>query len=64
MIEAEVDIETADGTKKWYRNGKLHREDGPAIERADGSKEWLRNGLSLNPPEIAAIQARIANRRQ
>ena len=33
-----------DGTKFWYRDGKLHREDGPAIERADGSKEWFRNG--------------------
>jgi hypothetical protein len=29
-----------DGTKEWYRDGKLHRDDGPAIEYADGSKEW------------------------
>lgn len=21
-----------DGTKMWYKNGYLHREDGPAIE--------------------------------
>ena len=32
------------GTKKWYKNGKLHREDGPAIERADGYKKWYKNG--------------------
>ncbi len=30
--------------KEWYLNGKLHREDGPAIERANGSKEWHLNG--------------------
>ena len=34
----------ADGTKYWYRNDQLHREDGPAIEYADGTKYWYRNG--------------------
>jgi hypothetical protein len=34
----------ADGTKRWYLNGELHREDGPAIERADGYKAWWLNG--------------------
>jgi hypothetical protein len=29
----------------WYLNGKLHREDGPAIEHADGRKCWYLNGL-------------------
>ena len=33
-----------EGTKRWYVDGKLHREDGPAIEWADGSKQWYRNG--------------------
>ena len=32
------------GTKWWYRDGKLHREDGPAVECADGYKSWYRNG--------------------
>ena len=27
-------IEGADGDKEWYQDGKLHREDGPAIEYA------------------------------
>ena len=31
------------GTKSWYQNGKLHREDGPAIERANGTKSWFLN---------------------
>ena len=34
----------SDGTKAWYLNGKLHREDGPAIEWPDGSKQWYLNG--------------------
>ena len=29
---------------EWYRNGKRHREDGPAIECANGTKEWYLNG--------------------
>jgi len=30
--------------KEWYLNGRLHREDGPAIEFPNGSKEWYLNG--------------------
>jgi len=30
---------------KWFKNGELHRVDGPAIERWDGAKEWYSNGL-------------------
>jgi len=32
------------GTKRWYLNGKLHREDGPAVESANGDKSWYLNG--------------------
>jgi hypothetical protein len=32
------------GGKKWFLNGKLHREDGPALEKANGDKEWFLNG--------------------
>ena len=32
------------GTKRWYLNGCLHREDGPAVEMADGTKCWYLNG--------------------
>ena len=31
-------------TKTWYKEGKLHREDGPAIEWADGLKYWFIEG--------------------
>jgi len=33
----------SDGTKNWFRDGKLHREDGPAIECTDGEKRWYRD---------------------
>jgi antitoxin component YwqK of YwqJK toxin-antitoxin module len=35
-----------DGTKKWYKNGKLHRDDGPAVTSPNGSEWWYRNGQS------------------
>jgi len=37
-------LEWADGTKAWYRNGQLHRDDGPAFYAVDGYKAWWRNG--------------------
>ena len=43
VIKYEVHV-YSDKIKKWYLNGQLHREDGPAIEYADGSKEWYLNG--------------------
>ncbi len=33
-----------DGDVCYIKNGKWHREDGPAIEKADGDEEWLVNG--------------------
>ena len=32
------------GSKYWYLDDKLHREDGPAIECVDGTKYWFLNG--------------------
>ena len=43
MIEYTVGV-YYDGTKAWYLNGELHREDGPAIEGASGYKAWYLNG--------------------
>ena len=43
MIKYEVEV-YANGGKWWYLNGKLHREDGPAIEYAYGGEMWCLNG--------------------
>jgi hypothetical protein len=32
------------GTKRWYLDGKFHREDGPAIVYEDGQKQWYLRG--------------------
>ena len=32
------------GTVRWYKDGNLHRDEGPAIEWTNGTKEWLVNG--------------------
>ena len=37
-------ITDENGTKYWYLNGKLHREDRPAVEYANGAKYWYING--------------------
>ena len=42
MITYKVQV-TEDSTT-WYINGKMHREDGPAIEYSDGYKAWFVNG--------------------
>ena len=31
------------GTKRYYVNKVLHREDGPAVEFSDGEKNWYLN---------------------
>lgn len=33
------------GTKMWFKNGSLHRIDGPAAIHADGSTEWWQLGV-------------------
>jgi hypothetical protein len=37
-------IEWWNGTKYWYKEGKLHHENNPAIEYIDGRKEWWFEG--------------------
>lgn len=32
------------GARKWYRHGKLHRDDGPAIMWGDGDWDYYQNG--------------------
>lgn len=41
--------------KSWYKNVKLHKEDGPAVEHADGAKFWYKNGM-LHREDGSAIE--------
>jgi len=36
-------IDEYSGTKMWYKDGELHREDGPAIIWKNGDEEWYLN---------------------
>ena len=42
------------GSKSWFLNGLLHRENGPAVEYDNGDKEWYLNGKlhRVNGPAI------------
>lgn len=37
--------EYPNGDKHWFKDGKLHREDGPAIEWVEGPKFWWIEGI-------------------
>lgn len=39
--------ELPSGTKEWYKDGKRHREDGPAVEWESGYKEWYLQGIEI-----------------
>jgi hypothetical protein len=39
--------EYPNGDKWWFLNGKLHRENGPAVEWINAYKEWCINGELL-----------------
>lgn len=51
MIEYTVKV-YPNGSKFWWLNEELHREDGPAIEWSDGRKEWHLNGVELSEQEF------------
>lgn len=34
----------AEGVRRWYQDGQLHQEDGPAVEYPDGTFYWYRYG--------------------
>lgn len=40
------------GTECWYLNGKLHREDGPAVDYISGYKYWYLNGKEVTEEEV------------
>ena len=42
MIEYTVRV--CEDRTEWYVEGKLHREDGPAVECSNGHKEWYVEG--------------------
>ena len=37
-------IISSTGTQSWYKDGKLHRENGPAVILTNGSQFWYKDG--------------------
>ena len=33
-----------DGSQRWFKGGKRHREDGPAVIWPDGTQHWYKGG--------------------
>ena len=40
------------GTLVWYKNGLVHREDGPAIMYYNGKRGWYWEGYLSSPMEV------------
>jgi hypothetical protein len=47
-------IEQAVRYEVWYKDGNLHRVDGPAVEDADGTKRWFK-GDKLHRVEVRRL---------
>ena len=58
MIEYKVAV-WPDGDKSWWLNGKLHREDGPAIEYANGDKSWYLNNKKVTQEEHKRMTSKV-----
>ncbi len=41
-----------DGCQEWYKDGKVHREDGPAVIETDGYQYWYLNGREYTKEEF------------
>ncbi len=52
-------IESTEGFKIWYINGKLHRTDGPTVEYPNGYKAWYINGKQLTKEKFMAATAAL-----
>ncbi|CAB4129607.1 hypothetical protein UFOVP116_55 [uncultured Caudovirales phage] len=44
VIESKHEVIRDEFGERWLLNGRLHREDGPAVTWAGGTKSWYLNG--------------------
>ena len=47
-------------TKVWYKDGRRHRINGPAVERVNGDDEWWIGGHWLTPEEVEEHKKKLA----
>lgn len=51
-------LTTKDGDTYWFKDGKFHKENGPAITLADGSNYWFLNDQSVTKEEVDQFRQR------
>ena len=51
-LRIKVEVE---GDKQYFKDGKLHRDDGPAIESINGYKEYFKDGVTHRDDGPAVI---------
>lgn len=47
------------GDIEWWRDNRLHREDGPAVIRYDGTKEWYLNGYQYSRNQLSEFNKEL-----
>ena len=57
-MEPKLTIDS-NGTKFWWLDGELHRNNGPAVEYRDGTKVWYLNGKQLYEKQLLSEQLKI-----
>lgn len=57
-------VESANGSKEWWKNGKRSRIDGPAVELANGTKEWWVAGQRMLEEQFDAFCRKIENKQK
>lgn len=55
------EVDRVGTARMWFLDGKLHREDGPAVECPDGSRFWYRNGERTSEEEFEARKPRFSS---
>jgi hypothetical protein len=50
-----------DGSQFWYKDGKHHREDGPAIIYSDGRQYWYLNGKEYSEEKWKNVTSKPCN---
>src|ERR1051326_5967081 len=43
----------------WFKNGNIHRTDGPAIDCKDGRTLWCLNGSDVSEEEVIIYRQKI-----
>ena len=51
------------GIQYWYKEGKFHRDDGPAVIFADGSNLWYKDDKPYKPSAHELMTWKMNERR-